>query len=194
MLHIINDIMDISKIESGTIEIYVQKTNINNQLDDILTFFKPEAESKNIDLVLETHLSEEEANITTDSEKIDAILINLVKNAINSTDKGSIEFGYSRKGDYIEFFVKDTGVGIPKDRQEAIFERFIQADISDVQIHQGTGLGLAISKAYVEMLGGKIWVVSKEGKGSSFYFTIPYCEHHPETEPPLSLPASSPPV
>lgn len=107
------------------------------------------------------------------------------KNAIKYTDDGSIEFGYSikpivqlssRKVEYdeLEFYVKDTGIGIPVDRQQAIFERFVQADISDTMCYQGAGLGLSISKAYVEMLNGKLWVESIEGKGSTFYFTIPY--------------------
>ncbi len=90
------------------------------------------------------------------------------------TNGGSIDFGYEKKGEYLEFFVKDTGIGIAKNRQEAIFERFIQADIEDPRALQGAGLGLTISKAYVEMLGGKIWVQSDVGIGSTFYFTIPY--------------------
>ena len=78
-----------------------------------------------------------------------------------------------KKDETLEIFVKDTGIGIPKDRQAAIFERFIQADISDKMARQGAGLGLSISKAYVEMLGGKIWVESEEGIGSTFFFTLP---------------------
>ena len=116
----------------------------------------------------------EEAVLKTDREKVYAILTNLVKNAIKYSENGSIEFGYNKKGKYIEFYVKDTGIGIPKDRQKAIFERFIQADITDKMARQGAGLGLAISKAYAEMLGGKIWVESDLGKGSIFYFTLPY--------------------
>jgi len=131
-------------------------------------------------------LPSKEAIIKTDREKVYAILTNLVKNAIKYTEKGSIEFGYILKKDAepvvteqgrsvkVEFYVKDTGIGIPKDRQQAIFERFIQADIADSRAFQGSGLGLSISKAYVEMLGGKIWVESEEGKGSTFYFTLPY--------------------
>ena len=102
------------------------------------------------------------------------ILTNLVKNAIKYSEKGKIELGYLKKGETLEIFVKDTGIGIPKDRQTAIFERFIQADISDKMARQGAGLGLSISKAYVEMLGGKIWVESVEGIGSTFFFTLPY--------------------
>ncbi|MFA5419515.1 MAG: ATP-binding protein, partial [Bacteroidales bacterium] len=112
-------------------------------------------------------------------EKVFAILTNLVKNAIKYSKKGEIEIGFIRMSNCIEFYVKDTGIGIPEDRQQAIFERFIQANNEDVQVQQGAGLGLAITKSYVEMLGGKIWVESKIGKGSTFYFTLP-CNAKPE--------------
>lgn len=117
-----------------------------------------------------------DATIRTDSEKVYSILTNLVKNAIKYSKEGTIEFGSVKRGKTLEFFVKDTGIGIPEDRQSAIFERFIQADITDKMALQGAGLGLSISKAYVEMLGGNIWVESQEGKGSTFYFTLPYCK------------------
>ncbi|WP_291097336.1 MULTISPECIES: PAS domain S-box protein [unclassified Flavobacterium] len=178
MLNIINDIIDISKIESKQMEVSISDTNVNEQIEYIFNFFKPETTNKGIQLVFKNGLPAKEAIIKTDTEKIYAILTNLVKNAIKFTDKGTIEFGYTLKADRkpaaLEFYVKDTGVGIPKDRQQAIFDRFIQADISDKRAFQGAGLGLSISKAYVEMLGGKIWVESEEGKGSTFYFTIPY--------------------
>ena len=110
--------------------------------------------------------------INTDNVKLHSVLNNLIKNAIKYTDSGSIKFGYNINCDHVKFFVKDTGIGIPKNRQKDIFERFIQADITDKQARQGAGLGLSISKAYVNMLGGKIWVESENGKGSTFYFTL----------------------
>ncbi len=174
MLNIINDIVSISKIESGQIEINKQESNINKQIEFIYTFFKPEVEGKSIQFSFRNSLSSNEAILITDREKIYAILTNLVKNAIKYTDEGSIELGYSKKGNFLEFYVKDTGIGIPTGRQEAIFERFIQADIADKNAYQGAGLGLSISKAYIEMLGGKIWVESEQGGGSTFYFTLPY--------------------
>ena len=174
MLNIINDIVSISKIESGIIEIFISETNINNQLQFVNDSLKLDADNKKLNLFFNCELPEKEAIIKTDSEKFYSILSNLVKNAIKYTDKGTIEFGYANKGEEFEFYVKDTGIGIPKDRQEAIFERFIQADIVDKMARQGAGLGLAISKAYAEILGGKIWVESEKGKGSTFYFTIPY--------------------
>jgi len=174
MLNIINDIVDISKIEAGLMEVDLKESNINDQIEYIYTFFKPEVENKGMRLFFKNLLPAKEAIIETDREKIYAILTNLVKNAIKYTNEGSIEFGYEKKGEYLEFFVKDTGIGIAKNRQEAIFKRFIQADIFDTHAYQGAGLGLSISKAYVEMLGGKIRVESEPGKGSLFYFTIPY--------------------
>ena len=174
MLNFINNIIDISKIESGQMEVSISDANINDQIEYVYTFFKPEAERKGIHLHIEMDLPSEDAVIRTDQEKIYAILTNLVKNAIKYTNEGTIVFGYKKKNGILEFFVKDTGIGIQSHRHEAIFERFIQADISNKQAIDGAGLGLSITRAYVEMLDGKIWVESQEGKGSVFYFTIPY--------------------
>jgi len=174
MLNIINDIVDISKIESGQMKVSVSETKINEQTEFIYNFFKPDVNKKGIELLFRNGLPDKEAIISTDKEKVYAILTNLVKNAIKFTSKGSIEFGYTKKGKFLEFYVKDSGFGIPGDRQLAIFDRFIQADIADSRAFQGAGLGLSISKAYVGMLGGKIWVESEEEKGSIFTFTLPY--------------------
>lgn len=174
MLNIINDIIDISKIEAGLMKVNMTASNINEQIEYIFTFFKPEVEAKGMKLSCVKNLPSNDSIINTDREKIFAILINLVKNAIKYSNEGFIEFGYLKKGNYLEFFVKDTGIGIPKERQEDVFERFIQADITDKMARQGAGLGLSISRAYVEMLGGKIWIESEDGNGSTFYFTIPY--------------------
>lgn len=227
MLNIINDIIDISKIEAGLIKLDLSPTNIYEQLDYIYTFFKPEADHKKLILHCKNDSSLKNILVKTDREKVYAILTNLVKNALKYCQEGSIEIGYevipninenvgplsleavnagsrnvSPAGrnrnesldknyypknistQYIEnngraallFYVKDTGIGIPADRQKAIFDRFVQADIEDIKARQGAGLGLSITKAYVEMLGGKIWVESEEGVGSTFYFTLPYQE------------------
>ncbi|NCP05616.1 MAG: PAS domain S-box protein [Flavobacteriales bacterium] len=178
MLNIINDIIDISKIESGTMKMYINETDINEKIENLYHFFKPEAKAKNIQFSVEQTLPNNETIVKTDSEKVHAVLSNLLKNAIKFTNKGKIEFGVGYESSssgkkQLKFFVKDTGMGIPIDRQQAIFERFIQADVHDKMALQGAGLGLSISKAYVEMLGGKIWVESQERMGSVFYFTIP---------------------
>lgn len=163
MLNIINDIVNISKIESGLVNIHLEETNIKKNLENIYNFFKPEAEGKGLGFSINNWLKKEETIIKTDALKTYAILSSLLKNAIKYTDEGAIVYGYDNKGDCLDFYVKYTGIGIPKDRQEAIFECFIQADIYDKMAFQGAGLGLSIAKAYVELLGGKIWVESKEG-------------------------------
>ncbi|MGV9004561.1 PAS domain S-box protein [Flavobacterium sp.] len=178
MLNIINDIISISKIEAGLMEVNIQDSNINDQVEYIYNFFLPEMTKKGLKLLYHNSLSLEEANITTDREKVFAILTNLVKNAVKHTESGTIEFGYTKKDNNLVFYVRDTGIGIPDNRKEAIFKRFIQADITNKMALQGAGLGLSISKAYVEMLGGELWVESKEGEGSTFYFSLPY---HRET-------------
>ena len=191
MLNIINEIVDISKIESGTMESHVEDTNVNEKIQFIYNLMKPEADEKHLRFSMENSLPDHEAIIKTDIGKLYSVLTNLVKNAIKYTDEGYIEFGYTLKpsvssdksntlesihhaDSFLEFYVKDSGIGIPSHRQKVIFDRFIQADITDLQAREGAGLGLAIAKSYVEMLGGKIWVESSQGSGSSFYFTLPY--------------------
>jgi len=174
MLNIINDIIDISKIASGQINTTISEANINEQIEHIFSFFKTTVEQKGIQFFLKYSLPVNEANIKTDHKKFIVILSNLVKNAIKFTKTGSIEFGYEKKGEHLEFFVKDTGIGILSENMNIIFERFRQGSESNSRNYEGAGLGLSISKAYVEMLGGKIWVESEEEKGSTFYFTIPY--------------------
>lgn len=180
LLRIINDIIDISKIEAGMVEIKPIKTDLNDQLHLIYQFFKHEAESKGLKFYVHYGLVNERAIIKTDQDKLYSIVTNLVKNAIKYSHKGQIDFGYSsleKNGkSMLQFYVKDTGIGIPVERQQSVFERFVQADLEDRNAYQGSGLGLSIAKAYVEMLEGTIWVDSVEGFGSTFYFTIPYHE------------------
>ena len=173
MLNTVNDIVEISKIEAGMIQLIEKETDINESVEELIRFFQPEAEKKALKLILDKLLPPEKKHISTDQNKLDSILTNLIKNAIKFTDTGIINLGCSQKGTNVEFYIKDTGIGIPAHRQEAVFNRFEQADIADTRLFQGSGLGLAISKSYVEMLGGKIWVESEEGKGSIFYFSLP---------------------
>lgn len=180
MLNVINDIMSISKVESGETEILISESNINEQTRYIFNFFKPEMEKKGLQFILKNGLPDIEAFIKTDIEKIYAILTNLVKNAIKFTQTGSIELGYELKNEYLEFYIKDTGDGIIDNVKHAIFDRFRQGNISPSRTHKGAGLGLSITKAYVEILGGEIWVDSTEGVGSTFYFTIPSKVESPE--------------
>ncbi|MDP2723564.1 MAG: hybrid sensor histidine kinase/response regulator [Bacteroidales bacterium] len=180
MLNIINNIVLISNIESGQCGVYISELNLNEQVESLYQYFKSEVEEKGLRFSFKHVLPSNEAKIKTDPDKLVSILTNLIKNAIQYTIEGSIEFGckieYTTQEPYIQFFVQDTGIGVSKDRQEAIFECFVQADIANGMANQGAGLGLAISKAYVEMLGGNIWVESDQDSdkhGSCFYFTIP---------------------
>lgn len=179
MLNIINNIVDISKIEAGLMEITLTDSDINEQIDYIYNFFKPEVEAKGMQLYFKKHYANHKAIIKTDQEKLYAIFTNLVKNAIKYSYRGYIEFGYypeqNEQGrDLMIFYVKDTGIGIHKDKTSIIFDRFRQVSEGKNRHYEGAGLGLSITKSYVEMLGGKIWVESEEGVGSRFCFSLPY--------------------
>lgn len=178
MLNTINDIIDISKIEAGQVDVIFSNINLDTQLDEMFEFFLPETNKKNIQFSVTKRIAPHQTAIISDKDKLNSILTNFIKNAIKYTHHGHIEMGcfvHEKEGQkQLEFYVKDTGVGIPIERQEAIFERFVQADIEDRHAYQGSGLGLTIAKAYAEMLGGNIWVESKVGVGSQFYLNIPY--------------------
>jgi PAS domain S-box-containing protein len=181
MLSIITDIVDISKIESGQMNLESNKINVNHLLSELAVLFTPEAQAKELRLSFTTALPNEKSFIQTDRNKLTQVLTNLIKNSLKFTKDGSINFGYELVDDYLEFYVKDTGVGIPADQTEIIFEQFRQGSISLTRAYEGAGLGLSISKAFVEMLGGTIWVETKLGQGSVFYFRIPYSKqsHNP---------------
>lgn len=173
MLSIINDLIDISKIESGQVKLYLQDVDVKRVGTDALNFFTPKAEEKGLTLEYHPEENKNECIINTDKGKLEQILYNLIKNALKFTKSGGVNFGYSFTNNSIEFYVIDTGPGIPSEYQRIIFERFRQVDDSTRREEEGSGLGLAISKAYVDMLGGKIEVISEEGKGSKFFFSIP---------------------
>jgi PAS domain S-box-containing protein len=188
MLDTVNDLIDISRIETGQAKLTRTETDLYEQLETLMDFFKPRAESKGLQFVLKDPLPAGLPPVETDRAKLDSILTNLIKNAIKFSEKGRIEVGCLLREHYLEYYVRDTGIGVPPDRQEAIFKRFVQADLEDARSFQGSGLGLAISKAYAELLGGKIWMKSVEGEGSTFYFTIPLKEA-PDTAIPNRAPA-----
>ncbi len=174
MLNIINDIIDISKVEAGQVDIKISSFSLNELIEDLKQFFTKETIDKGIKLITKIELANADSNITTDKEKLYAILTNLIKNAIKYTNSGSIEFGYTTINERLEFFVMDTGVGIPKERQQAVFDRFVQADIEDKKAMEGSGLGLAITKAYIKLLDGGIRLESEEDKGTKVVFWIPF--------------------
>ena len=173
MLNTVSDIVEISKIEAGIIDVRKSEINVNEVIRSIHNFFQVQTQKKGLNLIYQNENLETDIILTTDKTKFESIITNLVKNAIKFTEKGNITVSCCFKNGFIKFCVKDTGIGIPKHRQAAIFNRFEQADIEDTRVFEGSGLGLAIAKSYVEMLGGEIWVESTEGQGSEFCFTIP---------------------
>lgn len=181
LLGIINDLIDISKIEAKQIKLNITEYNIYHQLKELYNFFKLESQQHNLKFTLNVDKNLRNIDIKSDDHKMHAIFTNLIKNAIKYTPQGEIEFGYEIMSNHLRFYVKDSGIGVAKDRQKAIFERFIQADIEDREAMEGAGLGLAITKAYVEMLGGEIWLKSTINKGSTFYFSIPFNHMKSET-------------
>lgn len=174
MLGTLKDLMDISMLETEQVKVNHEIVNINDELRILHNLFVGETNPKKLDLLISTPLPDNMINILTDKSKFLAILTNLIKNAIKYSNKGSIDFGYEIDNEFIKFHVKDCGIGIPQNKHEVIFNRFEQADIEDVKVHEGSGLGLSISKGYVELLGGEIWLESEVDIGSQFYFTIPY--------------------
>ena len=174
LMAIIIDIVEISKLETNQVETRISPFNINSISEHLSSLFHYNLE-KNSDLELNLKFPQEEIECLTDGVKLQQILSNLVTNAIRYTPSGSIDVGFSITEDSeIVFYVKDTGIGIPKEFHNIIFDRFRQVDIRLSRKYGGTGLGLAISKGYTELLGGKIWIESEPGKGSTFYLSIPY--------------------
>ncbi|MCG6191113.1 PAS domain S-box protein [Maribellus maritimus] len=173
LLNTINDIVEISKIEIGDIKINYSKVDLTEIMQYHYDFFYPEMRKKGLDFEVKNEVSE---LIETDRHKLDGILMNLLKNAIKFTKKGKIEFGNYLKEGFVCFFVSDTGIGIPEDKQEEIFKRFVQADTRLSRNYEGSGIGLAIVKSYVDALNGTIEVKSEVEKGSIFTVSIPYSD------------------
>lgn len=174
MLSIINDLVDLSKIEAGQMEVIFTEFSLGEVSEYVYNFFKTEVESKGIEFSLQITDSKKRQVLNSDKEKVIAILTNLVNNAVKYSNKGSIELAVTVEFNTVYFHVKDTGIGITAEHQKIIFNRFVQTSSNAlIQKKEGVGLGLAICKAYVEMLGGKIWLESAEGVGSTFYFCIP---------------------
>ena len=173
LLDTINDIIEISRIEAGEIQTNRTKVSVAEVMDYFHDFYMQQARQKGLSYRLEMRLPEGYSHLYTDRIKLESILSNLIRNAIKFTGEGEIEFGAFPDGEQVVFYVRDTGQGIRPDRLEAIFHRFVQADFSNTRPHEGSGLGLSIVKAYVELLGGEVWVESEVEKGSTFYFTLP---------------------
>jgi signal transduction histidine kinase len=179
LMNTINEIVEISQIQSGQMQVTAEEINIKMLTGELVDQFKSFVESKRLEFNINNELPDNLTVIFTDGIKLKAILFNLIGNAFKFTKAGSIELKIRQKGDYLEFSIKDSGIGFHENKIKIIFERFMQADVSQSREHEGIGLGLSIATAYVKMLGGKIWAKGEEGKGSTFFFTIK-CNIKPE--------------
>ena len=173
LLSIINDIMDLSKIEAGHVSLNKELFSVSQLVKETYKEFSFRAKEKGIELRIDNTNPDTDLYIESDKIKLKQILINCIGNAIKFTEKGFISIGYKLKEGFVEFHVKDTGIGVPRDYQDKIFERFRQVEKSDSRKYGGNGLGLSICKSLIELFGGKIWMESEMGKGSTFYFNIP---------------------
>jgi PAS domain S-box-containing protein len=180
LLSIITDIVDISNIETGLVKVSRKSVNLNTLIRHLYDQYRPRTEQQGLILNFTTHLDNNEAVVRTDETKVIQIFSNLLNNALRFTREGRIELGYVVRGEMVEFFVSDTGIGITTEHHEKVFERFFQVEGPSSKQYSGTGLGLSISKAYVELLGGKMWLISKPGDGSLFCFSIPYTKSSEE--------------
>jgi signal transduction histidine kinase len=173
LLNIIKNILDFSIIESGQLKLNIKPF----LLDDIISYLNSMyslsvKKNSTVNVLFKRPETDEKFSANSDTDRIKQVLINLINNALKNQDKGIIEVGYAKKDTMFEFYVADEGIGIPFEAQKTIFKRFVKVEGKD-KVREGTGLGLPISKGIINALGGDIWVESKVGKGSIFYFTIP---------------------
>lgn len=176
LLNLINDIIDISKIEAGQLNIKISKCSLNPIINELyISHFEiDDIKNRDFELKVKKAVADDDFVIETDPYRFKQIFNNLIGNAMKFTEHGFIEFGYEfRSEKELLFYVKDTGIGMPSDKIDTIFDRFTRLDCGDKN-PSGTGLGLAISKKLAELMGGSMWVESSEGEGSKFYFTLPY--------------------
>jgi PAS domain S-box-containing protein len=174
LLSIISSIIALASLESGQESLNLKETDINQLLNDVYEQFLVTNVNKEVTISYQKGLPDNKAITITDPVKLMQILVNLVENALKFTPKGYVRFGYKLDNDILEFFIEDSGIGIPGDMHNLIFERFRQIDNSATRKYGGTGLGLALSKGYAQLLEGAISVLSSPGTGSKFLLKIPY--------------------
>ncbi len=184
LLQLIGDILDLSKIEAGTLEFNFSDFELNELMHEKENIIRMKT-AEGVELIFEPGL--DACLFHSDRNRLSQLLINLLTNAAKFTAKGSIRFGYRTEGSRLRFYVSDTGCGIPPEGQRRIFDRFVKLN----SFKQGTGLGLPICKSIVEHLGGEIGVKSEEGRGTTFWFTLPYVTGKPCETPCGEIPTVS---
>lgn len=172
MLGTINNIIDVSKLESGVEKLHIHSVDLNKILAELQEFFSPEAQKKGLDFIIESN-NVSSINFQTDVHKINSVFTNLIKNAIKFTVNGFIKINLNVNEKQLRFIIEDSGIGIPKDKQKSIFDEFVQADFSHSNGIEGSGLGLAITKGYIHLLKGDIEMTSDVGKGTRVIVQIP---------------------
>jgi signal transduction histidine kinase/CheY-like chemotaxis protein len=189
LLNTINDYMDISLLASGNMEVNFDHVFLSDLMNSLMLKYRRLCIGKHLELSLQIPKSEKEWVVLSDQGMLEKALGHLLDNAVKFTQIGSVSFGFQHKDKALDFFVKDTGIGIAHSQQQLIFERFLQADSSTTRGHEGSGLGLAIVNGIAELLHGKVQLQSRPGHGSIFYFSIPYTG---ETHIKSSAPAHAP--
>jgi signal transduction histidine kinase len=184
LLHLINDVLDMAKIESGKMNLIIEKFNIQEIFEEVISITSPQASEKKLTLKIDTK-SDQDVEVSADRTRIRQVMINLVNNALKFTEKGKITIRAVREENSVLISVKDTGIGIPPEHLEAIFSEFTQVDSSTTRKAGGTGLGLPISRKLIEMHGGKIWAESNgvDGEGSTFFIFMPIENRSAVSEP-----------
>jgi PAS domain S-box-containing protein len=173
LLSLLNDIIQVSKLETGQINIENSEFNLNNLIEELYSNYLDKASNKKLEFIFSIDLRDEESEIISDEQKIEQIFSVLLDNSLKFTDHGSIKFGYIARETEFEFFVKDSGIGISEEFLPNIFDFFAQENIALNRSYEGAGIGLSIAKGLIELLGGRIWVETQKGIGSTFYFTLP---------------------
>lgn len=184
LLSVIDDVLHISKIETGQVVANNELVNVSELLSNLSSFFTLKAKQKSNKLILNSARCPKGMTVKSDKTKMRQILSNLINNALKFTSEGLIEFGNYFEDNNVVFYVKDTGIGIAQDKKDMVFERFLQANNNLTEPNEGVGLGLSICKGLVELLGGKIWVDSLINVGSTFYFSLPLTKHINEVKKP----------
>lgn len=173
LMNLIGDLVDISKIETGQLTFSPEEFSISELFCDLFRHFHKVSQEKGITLLIGKTPDIKHSTVISDKQKVFQILSKMISNAIKFSEVGTVEFGCQLVGNTFEYYVSDQGIGIPNDKIDTIFQRFVQGDTSISRGYEGVGLGLSISKAYVQKLGGNIWVESEPGKGSTFKFSLP---------------------
>jgi signal transduction histidine kinase len=171
LLDLINDVLDISKIEAGQLQLSQERFDLRASVDKLVQTTRPLAEKKGIGLMLAA--PDDTVMVNSDRRRVEQVLLNLISNGIKFTEQGSVNVSYLRKDSEVVIQVRDTGIGIKPEDADGLFRPFSQVDTGLTRKYEGTGLGLSICKRLVELMGGRIWVESQPDTGSTFLFTLP---------------------